>query len=398
MELIAERLNRLSESATIKMAQMSRELKQQGIDVVDMSLGEPDFDTPQHIKDAGIAAINAGHTRYTPVPGTLELRKAIANKLKRDNGLDYTAEQIVVSTGAKQSLMNVFLTVVNPGDEVIIPAPYWVSYAAMAEMSEAIMVNVFASIDQDFKITPTQLEAAITPKTKLLVFSSPCNPSGSVYTKAELEGLAEVLAKYPQVVVVSDEIYEYINFGGQHESIGQFESIKNQVVVVNGCSKGYAMTGWRIGYIASANNAIVKGCTKIQGQFTSGTCSIAQYAAETALSGDMTPTTQMCERFHQRRDLILELFEEIPGVKTNVPKGAFYIFPDVSAYFGKSYNGDIIADANDLSLYILKEAHVSLVAGSAFGSDNCIRISYATSEDNIREAVKRIKEALGKLR
>lgn len=396
MKQLAERVATLAESATIKMAQMARELRESGANVIDLSLGEPDFDTPEHIRKAGEAAIEAGFTRYTPVPGLLSLRQAISNKLKRDNNLEYGADQIVVSTGAKQSLMNVFLSVVDPGDEVIIPAPYWVSYAAMAHMAEANMVNIDAGVENDFKITGTQLEAAITDKTRLLVFSSPCNPSGSVYTKAELKELADVIAKYPEIIVVSDEIYEYINFEGQHESIAQFAEIFDRVVTVNGCSKGYAMTGWRIGYIA-APLWIAKACSKIQGQFTSGTCAIAQKAAETAINSDLAPTYKMRDTFKHRRDLILGLLKEIPGLVTNTPQGAFYVFPDVSSYFGKSVDGKTMNSANDLAMYILKDAHVSLVDGAAFGSPNCIRLSYATSDDNLKEAAKRIGEALAKL-
>lgn len=396
MTQLATRITSLAESATIKMSQMARELRAQGHDIVDLSLGEPDFDTPQHIRDAAIEAVKEGFTHYTPVPGILELRKAISDKFKRDNNLDYSADQIVVSTGAKQSLINVFLAVLNPGDEVIIPSPYWVSYAAMAQIAEATMVNVTAGIDQDFKITPEQLEAAITDKTRMLVFSSPCNPSGSVYTADELEGLAKVVAKYPDIVIVADEIYEYITFAGKHVSIAAFPFIKDQVVTVNGCSKGYAMTGWRIGYIG-APLAIAKACTKLQGQYTSGTCSIAQKAAVAALAGDQAPTKAMRDTFLIRRDLILELLAEVPGIQTNTPPGAFYVFPDVSSYFGKSFNGEVIANADDLAMYLLKEAHISLVTGSAFGTDECVRISYATSEANIREAVSRIKKALAAL-
>lgn len=396
MTQLAERITSLAESATIKMSQLGRELRAQGHDIVDLSLGEPDFDTPMHIRDAAIEAVKEGFTHYTPVPGIPELRKAISDKFKRDNNLDYTADQIVVSTGAKQSLINVFLTVLNPGDEVIIPAPYWVSYAAMAQMAEATMVNVTAGIDQDFKITPEQLEAAITDKTRMLVFSSPCNPSGSVYTADELEGLAKVVAKYPNIIIVADEIYEYITFAGKHVSIAGFDFIKDQVVTVNGCSKGHAMTGWRIGYIGAPLD-IAKACTKLQGQYTSGTCSIAQKAAVAALAGDQAPIKEMRDSFLKRRDLILELLAEVPGIQTNTPPGAFYVFPDVSEYFGKSFEGETIANADDLAMYLLKEAHVSLVTGSAFGTDECVRISYATSEAKIHEAVSRIKAALAKL-
>lgn len=397
MPHLSDRIANLHESATIKMAQLGRELKAQGHDVISLSLGEPDFVTPKHICEAAKQAIDEGFTFYTAVPGTIELRKAVSAKFKRDNGLDYSPEQIVVSTGAKQSLINVVLCLVNPGDEVIVPAPYWVSYAAMVELAEGKMVNIFTDINQDFKITPEQLEAAITPKTRMMIFSSPCNPSGSVYTKEELAGLAKVLAKYPDVFVVSDEIYEYINFDGKHESIAQFPEIYNQTITVNGFAKGFAMTGWRVGYIG-APLWIAKACDKLQGQFTSATCSIAQKAAEAALTGDMQPSYDMRDTFHRRRDMVISLLNEIPGIKTNTPPGAFYLFPDVSAYFGKTYNGETIKDADDLALYILAEAHVALVSGAAFGSPECVRISYAASDKQLVEACTRLKAALEKLR
>jgi aspartate aminotransferase len=396
MQQVSDRVTQMTESATLKMAQLGRELKAQGKDIIDLSIGEPDFVTPRHILDAGIKAINDGFTHYTPVPGIAELRQGIADKLKKENNISYTADEIVVSTGAKQSLINVVLAMVNPGDEVIIPAPYWVSYAAMVQIAEGTMVNIFTGIEQDFKMTAEQLEKAITPKTRMLLYSSPCNPSGSLYTKDELEAIARVVAKHPDIIIVSDEIYEYITFEGKHESIAQFDFIKNQVVVVNGFSKGYAMTGWRVGYIAAPLN-IAKACNKIQGQFTSGTCSIAQKAADAAIRGPLDTTYEMRESFLKRRNLVLDLLKEVPGIKTNVPKGAFYVFPDVSSYFGKSFDGETIKDADDFSMFVLKDANVSLVSGSAFGDDNCIRISYATSETKLREAVRRLKETLSKL-
>ncbi len=396
MPHLSDRIANLHESATIKMAQMGRELKAQGHDIISLSLGEPDFVTPTHIREAAKKAIDEGFTFYTAVPGTIELRKAIAAKFKRDNGLEYSPEQIVVSTGAKQSLINVVLCLVNPGDEVIVPAPFWVSYAAMVELAEGKMVNVFTNIEQDFKITAEQLEAAITPKTRMIIFSSPSNPSGSVYSKEELQSLAKVLAKYPEIYIVSDEIYEYINYDGKHESIAQFPEVFNQTITVNGFAKGFAMTGWRVGYIG-APLWIAKACDKLQGQFTSATCSIAQKAAEAALNGDMQPTWDMRDQFHHRRDMVIALLSEIPGLKVNTPPGAFYLFPDVSAYFGKSYNGETIKDADDLALYLLAEGLVSLVSGAAFGSPECVRISYAASEKQLTEACARIKAALAKL-
>jgi aspartate aminotransferase len=393
MQHISDRINQMVESATLKMSQLSRELKAQGKDIIDLSIGEPDFTTPRFILDAGIKAINEGYTHYTPVPGYQELRQGIADKLKRDNGLSYTADQIVVSTGAKQSLINVVMSVINPGDEVIVPAPYWVSYAAMVELGEGKMVNVFTGIDNNFKMTPAQLEAAITPKTRMIIYSSPCNPSGAVYTKDELAGLAAVLAKHPEILIVSDEIYEYINYGGQHESIAQFDNVKEQTVVVNGFSKGFAMTGWRVGYIA-APLWVAKACNKMQGQFTSGTCSIAQKAAEAAIKGDLTETYAMRDSFHQRRDLVLGLLMDLPGVKVSVPPGAFYVFPDVSHYFGKSYDGETINDADDFAMFMLKHANISLVSGAAFGDGNCVRLSYATSPEKLTEAVSRLEKGL----
>jgi len=387
----------MQESATIKMSKMSRELKAQGHDIIDLSLGEPDFDTPQHIKDAAKDAIDKGFTKYTPVPGYPELRKAISLKFKRDNNLDYTADEIVVSTGAKQSIANVVLSLINPGDEVLLPAPYWVSYAAIAELAEGKCIEIPSTIDTNFKVTAAQLEQHITPKTKLIIFSSPCNPTGSVYSKAELEGIAGVMKRHPQLFALCDEIYEYINFTGEkHHSLAEFSDIKDRVITVNGFSKGFAMTGWRLGYIG-APGWIAKACDKMQGQITSGTCSIAQKAGEAALLGDLTPSYKMVEQFKKRRDLVYGLLKEIPGLKVNLPDGAFYFFPDVSAYFGKSYHGTALNTPEDISLFLLREANVAMVSGESFGDKNCIRLSYATSEEKLREACKRMKEAFAKL-
>lgn len=394
---LSNRVNSMAESETIKMAAMARELQSKGIDVINLSLGEPDFDTPQHIKDAAERAIEEGYTRYTPVAGYLDLREAIVAKLKRDNNLDYTPAQIVVSTGAKQSIANVVLSLINPGDEVILPIPYWVSYEAQIELAEGIPVKVPTRLENKFKMTASELAAAITPKTRLLIFSSPCNPTGSVYDKAELKALAEVVAQHPDLYIVADEIYEYINFVGKHESIAQFDFIKDRVITVNGLSKGFAMTGWRLGYIA-APLPIAKACDKMQGQFTSGTCSITQRAAITALTGSLTTAHAMCEAFLHRRDLVLEWLNEIPGIKTYVPDGAFYVFPDVSAYLNTTTDGYTIQTAEELCMYLIKEAHVSLVSGEAFGIKGCFRISYAASEDKLRKAGERIKVALARLR
>ena len=397
MNQLSDRINQMQESATIKMSKMSRELKAQGFDIIDLSLGEPDFDTPQHIKDAAKEAIDKGFTKYTPVPGYAELRKAISAKFKRDNNLDYTPDEIVVSTGAKQSIANVVMSLINPGDEVLLPAPYWVSYAAIAELAEGKCIEIPSTIDTNFKVTAAQLEQHITPKTKLIIFSSPCNPTGSVYSKAELEGIAGVLKRHPNVYVLCDEIYEYINFTGErHHSLAEFSDIKGQVITVNGFSKGFAMTGWRLGYIG-APAWIAKACDKMQGQITSGTCSIAQKAGEAALLGDLTPSYKMVEQFKKRRDIVYGLLKEVPGLKVNLPDGAFYFFPDVSAYFGKTFNGNALNTPEDISLYLLKEAQVAMVSGESFGDKNCIRLSYATSEEKLREACKRIKEALAKL-
>lgn len=396
IQVLSDRIVNLTESATLKMAAMARSLQQQGVKVISLSLGEPDFDTPTHIKEAAKKAIDENYSHYTPVSGYNDVRQAVCTKLLRDNGLSYTPEQIVLSTGAKQSIINVVLCLVNPGEEVILPAPYWVSYAAMVELAEGKVVELPTTIENDFKITPQQLAAAITPATKLMIFSSPCNPTGTFYSKEELKAIAEVVAMHPHMYIVSDEIYEYINYVGQHESIAQFDFIKDRVITVNGLSKGYAMTGWRLGYIA-APLEIAKACDKMQGQFTSATCSITQRAAVAALTGDMSPTMAMKEAFSRRRQIILDGFADIPNVKCNNPEGAFYIFPDMSAYIGKTDGQTHINDIDDLSLYLLNKAHVSTVAGSQFGDNKCIRISYAASEDNIREACRRIKTALAEL-
>lgn len=396
MEQLSARLVSLSPSETLAMSQKSNELKAQGIDVINLSVGEPDFNTPDHIKAAAKKAIDDNFSFYSPVPGYPDLRKAIVEKLKRENDLDYTADQIVVSNGAKQSVCNVLLSIIGPGDEVIVPAPYWVSYVEMVKLAEGTNVIVTAGIDQDFKITPAQLEAAITPRTRALILCSPSNPTGSVYSKDELKGLADVLAKYPDVIVVADEIYEHINYVGKHESIARFDDIKDRVVVVNGVSKAYAMTGWRIGFIA-APLWIAKACNKLQGQYTSGPNSIAQKASTVAFSGDQSCVEEMRQAFLRRRDLIVKLCKEIPGVKLNIPQGAFYIFPEVDSYYGKSADGRKINDAADLAMYLLEVGHVATVGGAAFGAPECIRLSYATSDENIIEAVKRIKEALAKL-
>lgn len=389
-------LNRFSEPETLKMAKLGRELRAQGIDVIDLSLGEPDFDTPQHIKDAAIKAINDNWSHYTPVPGFLDLREAVCTKLKRDNNLDYKPEHIVVSTGAKQSLANSILALVDEGDEVIIPTPYWVTYSELVKIARGKVVEIRTTVENKFKTTAAELEAAITPKTKVFMFSSPCNPSGAVYSKEELAALVKVFEKHPGITILSDEIYEYINFMGKHESIAQFDSIKDQVVIINGLSKGFAMTGWRLGYIA-ANSAISKACEKLQGQFTSGTCSIAQKAAVAALTGDLRPSLEMTEEFTRRRTKTLELVNAIPGFKCFAPEGAFYVFPDVSYYYGKSNGTETIKNAADFSMYILNTAHVSSVMGDAFGEPNCVRFSFANSMQNIERAWERISEALSKL-
>jgi aspartate aminotransferase len=390
---LSERLLTMEESATIAMSRKSRELKAQGKDIISLSLGEPDFFTPQFIKDAALEAMNNNFTMYTPVPGYDDLRESIALKFKRDNNLVYTKDQIVVSTGAKQSIANVVLSLINPGDEVIIPSPYWVSYLEIVKVAEGIPVIVHAGIENDFKITGAQLEAAITPKTKLMLFSTPCNPTGSVYSKDELKDLANVLQKYPSLIALSDEIYEHINFEGKHESLAQFPEIYDQVVTVNGVSKAWAMTGWRLGYIA-AHKDIAAACDKVQGQFTSATCSITQKAAIAAMNADPKVLDEMIGAFKSRRKLVLEALAEIPGLVSNKPGGAFYVFPNVSSFFGKSYNGRKISNSDELCMYLLEEGLVALVGGDAFGDPNCMRISYAASEKTLTEAMKRIKNAL----
>jgi aspartate aminotransferase len=390
-------LNRFNEPETLQMAKLGRELRAKGIDVIDLSLGEPDFDTPQHIKDAAIKAINDNWSHYTPVPGFLDLREAVCTKLKRDNHLDYAPENIVTSTGAKQSLANAILALVDEGDEVIIPTPYWVTYSELVKIARGKVVEIRTGVENHFKATAAEVEAAITPRTKVFMFSSPCNPSGAVYNKAELEALAAVFRKHPNIAIISDEIYEYINFVGKHESIAQFEDLKDRVVLINGLSKGFAMTGWRLGYIA-ASVQIAKACEKLQGQFTSGTNSITQKAAVAALTGDLRPSMEMTEEFIRRRARTLQLVSEIPGFKCFEPEGAFYVFPDVSAYYGKSDGTQTIQNAADLSMYILNNAHVSSVMGDAFGEPKCVRFSFANSMGNIEKAWGRIKEALAKLK
>jgi aspartate aminotransferase len=395
--ILSDRINNLSESQTLAMARLSRELIAQGKDIISLSIGEPDFDTPQFIKDAAKKAIDENYTHYTPVPGYPELRKAVSLKFKRDNNLDYSPEQIVVSTGAKHSLTNLALTILNPGDEVLLPAPYWVSYHDMIKIAEAKPIIINSGIEADFKVTPAQIEKAITPKTRMLWFSSPCNPSGSVYSKEELLAIAQVIAKHPNIIIVADEIYEHINFLDKHQSIAQFDFIKEQVVTVNGVSKGYAMTGWRIGYIG-APKWIADACTKMQGQFTSGTCSIAQKAAQAALEADPASIIPMQEAFKKRRDLVLKLMSEIPGLILNEPKGAFYVFPNVSYFFGKSDGETTIKNADDLSMFLLNKGLIAMVSGDAFGNPECLRLSYATSEDILTEAIKRMKNTLATLK
>ena len=393
---LSSRLNRFNEPETLKMAKLGRELRAKGIDVIDLSLGEPDFDTPDHIKESAKKAIDENWSHYTPVAGFADLREAVCKKLKRDNNLDYKPENIIVSTGAKQSLANVIMAVVDTDDEVIIPTPFWVTYSELVRLAEGKPVFIQSSIESDYKISPQQLEAAITPKTKLFLFSSPCNPSGAVYSREELAGLAEVFRKYPDVLIISDEIYEYINYTGKHESIAQFDDLKNRVIIVNGLSKGFAMTGWRLGYIA-ADPAIVKGCEKLQGQFTSGTNSIAQRAAIDALVGDLAPSIKMAEEFTSRRKKMLELLSAIPGIKCSEPDGAFYVFPVIKEYFGKKHGNEVLNNADDLCMYLLNTAHVSTVTGSAFGEPTCIRLSFANSMKNIENGLARIKDALAKL-
>jgi aspartate aminotransferase len=395
MDVLSDRLRAMEESATLAMSRLSRELKAQGKDIISLSLGEPDFNTPDFIKEAAKQAIDDNYSKYTPVSGYLDLRESICHKLKRDNNLNYEPSQIVTSTGAKQSIANVVMSLVNNGDEVVIPAPYWVSYVEIVKVAEGKPVVIQAGIESDFKITPEQLGAAITDNTKLMIFSSPCNPTGSVYSFDELKALAKVIED-TGIYVIADEIYEHINFSGGHTSLASFESIKDQVITVNGVSKAWAMTGWRLGYIA-ASKEIATACEKIQGQFTSATCSITQRAAIAAMDADPKVLNDMVAAFKSRRDLVLDKLNEIEGVKTNVPDGAFYLFPDVSSFFGKSYNGRTIQTANDLAMYILEEGLVALVTGEAFGDPNCIRISYAAAEAELLEAMHRIKIALEKL-
>lgn len=397
MAQLSNRLNRLAPSATLAMSQKSGEMKAQGIDVINMSVGEPDFNTPDHIKEAAKKAIEDNYSRYSPVPGYADLRKAVVEKLKRENGLEYTVNEVLVSNGAKQSVCNTVMALVNPGDEVIIPAPYWVSYPQMVKLAGGEPVIVNAGFEQNFKMTPEQLEAAITPKTRMLILCSPSNPTGSVYTKEELAGLAEVIKKYDDLFVLADEIYEHINYMGKHESIAQFPGMKERAIIVNGVSKAYAMTGWRIGYIA-APEWIVKGCNKLQGQYTSGPCSVSQKAAEAAYSMPQDCVEEMRKAFERRRNLIVELAKDIPGLEVNVPQGAFYLFPKCSSFYGKSDGEHTINNSTDLAMYLLEVGHVATVGGDAFGDSECFRMSYATSDENIREAMSRIKNVLAKLK
>ena len=394
---VSDRLAALSPSETLAMSQKSNELKAQGFDVINLSVGEPDFNTPDHIKEAAKLAVDNNFSFYSPVPGYPGLRNAICAKLKKENGLDYKPEQIVCSNGAKQSVCNVLLAIIGKGDEVIIPAPYWVSYPEMVKLADGTTVVVSASIDQDFKINATQLEAAITSKTKAIILCSPSNPTGSVYSKAELKELADVLAKYPNIIILSDEIYEHINYLGTHESIAQFENVRERVVIINGVSKGYAMTGWRIGWIA-APKWIASACNTLQGQYTSGPNSVAQKAAEAAYIGDQSCVETMRLAFDRRMKLVVDLARQIPGLKVNEPQGAFYIFPDCSAYIGKSFNGKVIKDSGELSMYLLEEGHVACVGGGSFGAPDCLRFSYATSDENLVKAFGWVKDALAKLK
>ena len=396
MAQLSNRLQRLAPSATLAMSQKSSEMKAQGLDVINMSVGEPDFNTPDHIKEAGKKAIDENYSRYSPVTGYADLRKAIAEKLKRENGLDYGVNEIVVSNGAKQSVCNTIMALVNSGDEVIVPAPYWVSYPQMAKLAGGVPVIVEAGFAQNFKMTPEQLEAAITPKTKMLILCSPSNPTGSVYSKDELRGLADVILRHDDLFVLADEIYEHINYVGKHESIAQFDGMKERTIVVNGVSKAYAMTGWRIGYIA-APEWIAKGCNKLQGQYTSGPCSVSQKAAEAAYVASQDCVEDMRKAFERRRDLIVSLAKDIPGLEVNVPQGAFYLFPKCSSFFGKTDGETVVANSSVFAMYLLEKAHVATVGGDAFGDGECFRMSYATSEDNIREAMARIKKALAAL-
>ena len=397
MSILSTRIQNLSESQTIKMAKLGRELSAKGVNVINLSFGEPDFHTPQFIKDAAAKAMDNNFTYYTPVSGYPDLRKAIADKLKRENNLDYNFDQIVVSTGAKQALANALMVMLDKGDEVIIPTPYWVSYSEMVKLAEGKSVFINATAENNFKITATELEAAITPKTKMFMFSSPCNPTGSVYSREELAALVEVFERNPQIYILSDEIYEHINFVGGHVSIAEFASIKERVIVINGFSKAYAMTGWRIGYLAAAKE-ISDAADKLQGQITSGTCSITQKAGLAALGGGLKEVHEMRDAFLKRRGIVYDLLCQIDGLEVNLPDGAFYFFPNVSSFFGKSINGNTLNNAEDISLYLLNTAHVSTVTGEAFGNEKCIRISYAASEKELREACRRIAEALGNLK
>ncbi len=390
-------LERFNEPETLKMAKLGRELRARGIDITDLSLGEPDFDTPQHIKEAAKKAIDENYSHYTPVSGYLDVREAVCAKLKRDNNLDYKPKNIIVSTGAKQSIANAVLAIVDKDDEVIIPTPYWVTYSEIVRLAGGAVKFVNTKVENGYKITPAELEAAITEKTKLFMFSSPCNPTGAVYSKEELSALAEVFKKHPNIIILSDEIYEFINYNGKHESIAQFDYLKDRIVLINGLSKGYAMTGWRLGYLA-ANSTIVKACDKLQGQFTSATCSITQRAAIAALTGDHSPTQQMVEKFKVRRDKVIELLKDIPGIVYTIPPGAFYVFPNVSSYFGKKTPaGDVINNADELCMYFLNTAHVSVVTGKAFGEPTCIRMSFAVNTANIEKGFEKIKKALADL-
>lgn len=397
MAQLSNRLNRLAPSATLVMSQKSSEMKAQGIDVINMSVGEPDFNTPDHIKEAAKKAIDENYSRYSPVPGYPDLRKAIVAKLKNENGLEYGINEILVSNGAKQSVCNTVMALCNDGDEVIIPAPYWVSYPQMAKLAGAEPVIVNAGFEQNFKMTPEQLEAAITPKTRMLILCSPSNPTGSVYSQEELDALAKVILSHEELYVLADEIYEHINYVGKHASIAKAEGMRERTIIVNGVSKAYAMTGWRIGYIA-APEWIVKGCNKLQGQYTSGPCSVSQKAAEAAYTMDQTCVETMRQAFQRRRDLIVELAKDIPGLEVNVPQGAFYLFPKCSSFYGKACGNKVINNSTDLAMFLLEEGHVATVGGDAFGDPECFRMSYATSDDNIREAMKRIKETLAKLK
>ena len=397
MNTLSDRLNRLAPSATLAMSQRSSELKAQGVDVINLSVGEPDFNTPDHIKAAAIKAVEDNWSRYSPVPGYPSLKQAIVDKLKKENNLDYSPSQILCSNGAKQSVCNTIMALVNAGDEVIIPAPYWVSYPQMVLLAEGTPVYIEAPIEQDFKITPEQLEAAITPKTRALILCSPSNPTGSVYSKEELRALADVVARHERIIVVADEIYEHINYVGKHESIAQFEQIRDRVVIINGVSKAYAMTGWRIGFIA-APEWVVKGCNKLQGQYTSGPCSVSQKAAEAAYTGPQECVEEMRQAFERRKNLIVRLAQEVPGLQVNDPQGAFYLFPKCSSYFGKADGDRVIRNSTDFAMYLLEVGHVATVGGDAFGSPECFRMSYATSDENIVEAMRRIKETLKRLK